>query len=204
MLKKQTGDHVDVLKVKRVLVSVFDKTGVVDFVKGLGNVEVISTGGTAKALRQGGIEVVDVSEVTGHPEILHGRVKTLHPRIHGALLHVKGNKEQDAEMEQLNILPIDMVVVNLYPFAQTVGSGADLDTCIESVDVGGPCMLHAAAKNFKYVVPVSSPKQYPVVLKQIEECGGVKRLTRQTLAMSAFRLTGSYYTLVSRTIDPNK
>src|SRR2546425_12563196 len=136
-------------KIQRALISVSDKTGIVDFARELKNfgVEIISTGGTARVLRDAGLDVRDVSDVTGFPEMMDGRVKTLHPKIHGGLLGVRDNDEHQAAMDEHGIAPIDLVVVNLYPFLSTVMSGAARDTVIENIDIGGPSMVRSAAKN---------------------------------------------------------
>jgi len=141
------------VKIRRALISVSDKTGIIDFARGLkeSGCEIISTGGTAKALREAGIDVVEVSDVTGFPELMDGRIKTLHPKIHGALLALRDNPDHVAAMKQHGIEPIDMVVINLYPFEQTVMSGAALDQAIEQIDIGGPAMIRSAAKNFRDV-----------------------------------------------------
>ena len=144
-------------KIRRALISVSDKTGVVDFARQLNEfgVEIISTGGTAKALREAGIEVRDVSDVTGFPEMMDGRVKTLHPKIHGGLLAVRDNAEHQRALSEQGIEPIDMVVVNLYPFEQTVmQGGATLDEAVEQIDIGGPSMIRSAAKNWTDVASI--------------------------------------------------
>ena|SRR2546422_3035315 len=145
----ETNDS-GLVKIRRALISVSDKTGIVDFARALkrSDVEIISTGGTAKTLRDAGIEVRDVSELTGFPEMMDGRVKTLHPRIHGALLGLRENSEHMAAMREHKIEPIDMVVVNLYPFEQTImREGVTLDEAVEQIDIGGPAMIRSAAKN---------------------------------------------------------
>src|SRR6185295_13986170 len=147
-------------KIRRALISVSDKTGIVDFARQLKNfgVEIISTGGTAKALRDAGIDVREVSDVTGFPEMMDGRVKTLHPKIHGGLLGLRDNTDHQAAMQQHGIEPIDMVVINLYPFAETIKrEGVTFDEAIEQIDIGGPAMLRSAAKNFASVAVVSDP-----------------------------------------------
>src|SRR6266849_5926720 len=153
-------------KIRRALISVSDKTGIVDFALALKefDVEIISTGGTAKALRDAGIEVRDVSDVTGFPEMMDGRIKTLHPKIHGALLGVRDNPEHQAAMREYGIQPIDMVVINLYPFEETIArDGVTLEEAIEQIDIGGPAMIRSAAKNFRDVAVVSSPHSYEVL-----------------------------------------
>src|SRR5437764_4645423 len=148
--------------IRRALISVSDKSGIAEFARELKKfgVEIISTGGTAKTLRENGIEVRDVSDVTGFPEMMDGRIKTLHPKIHGALLALRDNPDHVGAMNQHGIEPIDMVVINLYPFEQTVMSGATLDQAIEQIDIGGPAMIRSAAKNFRDVTVVVSTEHY--------------------------------------------
>ena len=189
-------------RVKRALVSVSDKAGVVEFVKGLValGVEVLSTGGTARTLREAGIPVTDVSEYTGFPEIMDGRVKTLHPKVHGALLGVRDDAEHQKAMADLDIEPIDMVVVNLYPFEQTVAEpGATLAEAIENIDIGGPSMLRSAAKNNAYVAVVSNPARYGDVLAELQaNDGALSDETRFALAAEAFQLTARYDAAIAR------
>src|SRR3954471_13470541 len=165
--------------IRRALLSVSDKTGLVEFAQGLRGfgVEILSTGGTAKALRDAGVEVRDVSDVTGFPEMLDGRVKTLHPRIHGGILAVRDNPEHARALEEHQIGPIDLVVVNLYPFEQTVArEGVTLEEAVEQIDIGGPSMVRSAAKNFKDVAVVISPKLYPDLLDEMSRTGGALSL----------------------------
>jgi phosphoribosylaminoimidazolecarboxamide formyltransferase / IMP cyclohydrolase len=152
--------------VRRALFSVSDKAGLIDFAKFLheSGVELISTGGTAKAIKDAGLPVKEVAEVTGFPEMLDGRVKTLHPMIHGGLLGIRGNAEHEKTMKDHKIAPIDLIVVNLYPFEQTVAAGKDFDTCIENIDIGGPAMIRSAAKNHAAVAVVVDPVDYGVVI----------------------------------------
>ncbi|HXR61142.1 MAG TPA: bifunctional phosphoribosylaminoimidazolecarboxamide formyltransferase/IMP cyclohydrolase [Solirubrobacterales bacterium] len=190
------------VRVRRALVSVSDKTGIADFAKGLAalGVEILSTGGTATALREAGIEVVDVSEFTGQEEILGGRVKTLHPRLHAALLARRGDPEHVATLEREGIEPIDLVCVNLYPFEQTVAA-ADVthDVAIENIDIGGPTMIRAAAKNHESVAVIVKPESYDAVLAELEESGGeVSAATRHWLANEAFAQTARYDAAISR------
>src|SRR6266852_7979838 len=148
------ANQLGLVKIRRALISVSDKTGIVEFARELKRfrVEIISTGGTANALREAGIEVRDVSDVTGFPEMMDGRIKTLHPKIHGALLALRDNPEHEAAMGEHGIEPIDMVVVNLYPFEQSIArEGATLEEAIEQIDIGGPTMIRSAAKNFASV-----------------------------------------------------
>ncbi|AKB48632.1 IMP cyclohydrolase [Methanosarcina sp. Kolksee] len=181
--------------VKRALLSVSDKTGIAEFARGLESlgVKIISTGGTAKILRDAGIEVTDVSEVTGCPEMMGGRVKTLHPRIHGGLLCLRESKEQMAEAEREDISLIDMVAVNLYPFEVTVSKeSVELEEAIENIDIGGPTLLRSAAKNYRSVIVLSDPSDYGRVLKELRSTGVVSEATRAALAVKAFRHTADY------------
>jgi phosphoribosylaminoimidazolecarboxamide formyltransferase/IMP cyclohydrolase len=188
--------------VRRALISVYDKTGIVDFARGLARlgVSIVSTGGTAAALREAGLEVTDVSELTGSPEILDGRVKTLHPRLHAALLAVRDNPDHASTLEAEAIEPIDLVCVNLYPFEQTVaGEQATEAEAIENIDVGGPTMIRAAAKNHRYVAVVVKPESYDAVLAELEESGGaLSPETRHWLANEAFAATARYDAAISR------
>ncbi|MGP8322248.1 MAG: bifunctional phosphoribosylaminoimidazolecarboxamide formyltransferase/IMP cyclohydrolase [Methanosarcinaceae archaeon] len=181
--------------VKRALISVSDKAGIVDFARGLTKlgIEIISTGGTASILRDADIEVVDVSEITGFPEMMGGRVKTLHPRIHGGLLCLRNNSDHLEEAERENIELIDMVVVNLYPFEITVSKeGVDLEEAIENIDIGGPTLIRAAAKNYTAVTVLCNPDDYGHVLKELRSSGVVSDKTREDLAVKAFRHTADY------------
>lgn len=195
----------DMVKVKRCLISVSDKNGIVDLAKaliGMG-VEVISTGGTAELLRGGGLEVKLVSEVTGFPEILSGRVKTLHPEVFGAIL-ARRDKEGDAkDLAEQGIEPIDMVVCNLYPFEHVVSKGeVSLEEVLENIDVGGVSLLRAAAKNYPWVVVLSDPARYDDVLRELEENDGcVSDKLRHQLASSAFELTSKYDELISKYLE---
>jgi phosphoribosylaminoimidazolecarboxamide formyltransferase / IMP cyclohydrolase len=183
-------------KIRRALISVSDKTGIVDFARALKefDVEIISTGGTAKALRDAGIEVRDVSDVTGFPEMMDGRVKTLHPNIHGALLGIRDNPEHEAAMLEHGIEPIDMVVVNLYPFAETIKrEGVTLEEAIEQIDIGGPAMIRSAAKNFRDVAVIVLSADYEQILAELQRQDSALSLeTREELASSAFRQTSAY------------
>src|SRR5436305_12458547 len=157
-------------KIRRALISVSDKTGIIEFARELRrfDVEIISTGGTAKTLREAGIEVRDISDVTGFPEMMDGRIKTLHPRIHGGLLALRDNEEHLAAMREHGIEPIDMVVVNLYPFEQTIArEGVTLEEAIEQIDIGGPAMIRSAAKNFKDVAVVLLPHYYGKIIEEL-------------------------------------
>ena len=192
----------DAVKVRRALISVSDKTGIVDFARGLerAGVEIVSTGGTSSALREAGIEVRDVSDLTGSPEILSGRVKTLHPRLHAALLAVRDDPEHMQTLEAEGIEPIDLVCVNLYPFERTVArQGVSEADAIENIDIGGPTMIRAAAKNHRSVVVVVQPESYDAVLAELEETGGsVSGATRHWLANEAFAFTARYDAAISR------
>lgn len=190
-------DHV---KIGRALISVFDKTGLIDFARELvaNGVELLSTGGTATALKAAGLSVVDVSEVTGFPEILDGRVKTLHPTVHGGLLGIRGDEGHVAEMQAHGIGPIDLLVVNLYPFEQTVASGADAATIIENIDIGGPAMIRAASKNHAYVTVVVDTADYRTVIDEMKANAGATSLkTRQKLCLKAFGRTSTYDAAIS-------
>ena len=183
------------MKIKRALISVSDKTGVVDFAKALheAGVEIVSTGGTMQTLKEAGIPVIYVSEVTGFPEIMDGRVKTLNPYIHGGILAIRDNHAHKKALEELKIVPIDLVAVNLYPFKETIAKpNVTLSEAIENIDIGGPAMIRAAAKNFKYVTVITSPERYDSVAAMIKKDGVVDGMTRMQLAQDAFAHTASY------------
>ncbi len=186
------------LAVSRALISVSDKRGVVDFARVLADrgVEILSTGGTAAALEAAGIPVTEVSDHTGFPEIMDGRVKTLHPKIHGGLLARRDDDSHRAAMAEQGIDPIDLLVVNLYPFEDTVAAGKDFATCVENVDIGGPAMIRAAAKNHAFVAVVTDPDDYSAVISEIEG-GGISLATRQRLAAATFARTAAYDAAVS-------
>lgn len=194
ILTAVSGSQQDVVTITRALISVSDKTGIVDFCTFLAskNVHLLSTGGTAKKLREAGLEVMDVSEYTSSPECLDGRVKTLHPKIHGGLLGVRGNKDHEAQMEEQGIGKIDMTILNLYPFEQTVKGGGDFHQCIENIDIGGPSMLRSTAKNHAATTIVTSPDQYDDIKKCIEENGGTTLSLRKKCAARAFSLSAAY------------
>lgn len=183
-------------RIRRALISVSDKTGILEFAGGLRRfgVELISTGGTAKVLRQAGIKVRDISEVTGFPEMMDGRLKTLHPRIHGGLLALRDNAEHQAAMREQSIEPIDMVVVTLYPFEQTIArEDVTLDEAIEQIDIGGPAMIRSAAKNFRDVAVITSPDMYQDIMDQMNQDNGSLTLrSRLQLANLAFIETSTY------------
>ncbi|HET6936686.1 MAG TPA: bifunctional phosphoribosylaminoimidazolecarboxamide formyltransferase/IMP cyclohydrolase, partial [Candidatus Angelobacter sp.] len=182
--------------IQRAILSVTDKTGLVDFARQLAqmNVELISTGGTAKMLREAGVAVKDISELTGFPEMMDGRVKTLHPRVHGGILHVRGNPEHVAAAREHGIKPIDIVVVNLYAFEKTAAKpGVQMDELIENIDIGGPSMVRSAAKNFRDVAIVTAPEDYPAIAQEMAASGGELSLaTRWRLAQRAFAVTAAY------------
>src|SRR5258706_3885639 len=189
-------------RIQRALISVSDKTGLVEFAKELQafGVEIISTGGTARTLKDAGIPVVEISEFTGFPEMLDGRVKTLHPKVHGGLLFVRGNAEHEAAAAQHGIKPIDLVVVNLYPFEKTVAKpNVSLHDAIENIDIGGPSMLRSAAKNHASVTVVVDPADYQPVLKDIKEHdGNTCEMFRWKLAVKVFETTSAYDGAIAR------
>ena len=187
-------------KVRRAIISVTDKTGVVDFARALAahGVEIISTGGTAELIKNSGVTVVPISTYTGSPEMLDGRLKTLHPRIHGGILGIRENPQHRKDMEANNILPIDMVVVNLYAFEETVAKGCTLEDAIENIDIGGPTMLRAAAKNHNDVAVVVDPADYAKILAEMkEQKGQLTRQTRFSLARKVFQTTARYDAAIS-------
>ena len=188
------------MKIKRALLSVSDKTGIVELGKFLSNngVEIISTGGTMKARREAGVPVTYVSDVTGFPEIMDGRVKTLNPKIHGAILAVRSNPEHMEALAEHNITPIDLVVVNLYPFRETIAKpGVTEAEAIENIDIGGPAMVRASAKNFKDVVIVTYPRRYAQLMEMLDKDGDIDQHTRKELAFEAFSHTAEYDTMIS-------
>ncbi len=192
--------------IKRAVISVSDKTGIVELARQLENlgVEIISTGGTAKALSDAGIKVTGISEVTGFPECLDGRVKTLHPGIHAGILAMRSNPEHMKSLEELGIKPIDMVVINLYPFKQTIQKeNVKLEEAIENIDIGGPTMLRAAAKNYQDVVVVVDPADYTAVCEEIKATGDVSLKTRFRLAYKVFEHTSHYDTLIANYLRSN-
>ncbi|QKC94323.1 bifunctional phosphoribosylaminoimidazolecarboxamide formyltransferase/IMP cyclohydrolase [Mesorhizobium sp. NZP2298] len=190
----------DLVPVRRALLSVFDKTGLIDFARALAaaGVELVSTGGTAKAIAEAGMAVRDVSELTGFPEIMDGRVKTLHPSVHGALLGVRDDPEHAMAMRKYGIEPIDLVVSNLYPFEEVRRSGADYAAIVENIDIGGPAMIRASAKNHAYVAIVTDPGDYASVLNALEmNIGSLSLDFRKKLAAKAFARTASYDAAIS-------
>jgi len=191
--------------IKRALLSVTDKSGLVEFARqlaGLG-VDLISTGGTAKLLRESGIPVKDISELTGFPEMLDGRVKTLHPKVHGGILHIRDNAEHVAAVAEHGIQPIDMVVVNLYAFEKTASkAGVAFQEIIENIDIGGPSMVRSAAKNFQDVAIVTSPSDYEAIAKEMKESGGSLSLTTKwRLAQKAFATTAAYDSAIASILE---
>jgi len=191
----------DLVRVRRALISLSDKSGLDVLAAGLARhgVEIVSTGGTASKLREKGAEPRDISELTGLPEMMDGRVKTLHPKVHGGLLGVRDNPEHAAAMEDHGIAPIDLVVVNLYPFLNTVMSGADRDTIIENIDIGGPSMVRSAAKNHAHVAIVTDPADYAELLAELDAHDGCTTLAlRKKLAAKAYALTAAYDSTISQ------
>ncbi|MGA2849886.1 MAG: bifunctional phosphoribosylaminoimidazolecarboxamide formyltransferase/IMP cyclohydrolase [Terracidiphilus sp.] len=192
-------------QIKRALLSVTDKTGLVDFAQALAafGVELVSTGGTARTLREAGLAVKDVSELTGFPEMLDGRVKTLHPKVHGGLLYIRGNAEHESAVAAHGIEPIDMVVVNLYAFEKTAAKpGVAFGHIIENIDIGGPSMVRSAAKNFEDVAIVTRVADYPALIEELQSnSGALGRETRWRLAKQAFSTTAAYDTAIANTLD---
>lgn len=202
ILQSVTGQNDDLVPIRRALLSVSDKTGLLDLAQFLHETcqcQLLSTGGTAAAIRKAGIPVTDVSDYTGSAEILDGRVKTLHPKIHGGLLGVRGNPKHEEEMEAHGIGKIDLVVMNLYPFEATVASGAEYGTCIENIDIGGPSMLRSSAKNHQYVSIMTNPNQYAKFIEEASKNNGCITLaTRKVLAAQAFATSAAYDSAISQ------
>jgi len=192
-------------RIQRALLSVTDKTGLVEFAQVLASfgVELVSTGGTARGLREAGLTVKDISDLTGFPEMLDGRVKTLHPRVHGGLLYIRGNARHEAAVAEHGIDPIDMVVVNLYAFEKTAAqAGVPFGHLIENIDIGGPSMVRSAAKNFEDVAIVTSVGDYAALAEELKaNGGGLSRETRWRLARKAFATTAAYDTAIANTLD---
>ncbi len=191
-------------KIRRALLSVSDKAGLPALAQALATagVELISTGGTAKALRDAGLKVIELGDYTGFPEMLDGRVKTLHPKVHGGLLYVRGNARHEEAVRNHSIQPIDLVVVNLYPFEQTIARpGATLPEAIENIDIGGPSMLRSAAKNYESVTVVADPADYDEVAREIRETGGTTLELRSRLAAKVFARTASYDAAIARHLE---
>jgi phosphoribosylaminoimidazolecarboxamide formyltransferase/IMP cyclohydrolase len=196
-------------RIQRALISVSDKKGIVDFSRALSElgVELISTGGTASLLRDNKVAVKDVSEITGFPEMMDGRVKTLHPKIHGGILALRDNPEHVAKMREHGIAPIDLVVVNLYPFQATVARGASYDEIVENIDIGGPSMVRAAAKNHRDVAVVVDPEDYPSIVAELQESGSLSKQTHFRLFTKAFQHTAKYDGAISNyfaALDENR
>jgi len=190
----------DLHPVRRALISVSDKTGLIDLAKDLSalGIDLLSTGGSAGMLREAGLDVTDVADVTGFPEMMDGRVKTLHPKVHGGLLALRDNDSHTAAMTEHGIDPIDLLIVNLYPFEETVAKGADYDTCIENIDIGGPAMIRAAAKNHAFVTTVVDVADYAPLVEELKAQGGQTTLAfRKRLAQIAYARTGAYDAAVS-------
>lgn len=188
------------MKIERALLSVSDKTNITELAKFLHElgVEIISTGGTMKAIKEAGIPVTYVSEVTGFPEIMDGRVKTLNPKIHGGILAIRSNPEHVAQMKEHGIKGIDLVVVNLYPFKETISKPGVTETeAIENIDIGGPAMVRAAAKNFRDVVIITNPARYTSLMAMLREHGDIDLMTRKNLAKEAFRHTSEYDAMIA-------
>ena len=191
----------DLRPIRRALISVSDKTGLIEFARFLveRNVEILSTGGSAKAIRDAGIAVTEVADYTGFPEMLDGRVKTLHPKVHGGLLGIRGNAEHEGAMAAHGINPIDLLVVNLYPFEATVAKGAGYDECVENIDIGGPAMIRAASKNHDAVTVVVDVEDYGVVMEEMSANAGATTLgLRKRLAATAYARTGAYDAAISQ------
>src|SRR6201990_2258909 len=187
-------------RVTRALLSVSDKTGLIEFAKALAahNIELISTGGTAKAIAEAGLKVKDVSDLTGFPEMMDGRVKTLHPKVHGGLLAIRDNAEHANAMKSHGIAQIDLLVVNLYPFEATVDKGADFEECIENIDIGGPAMIRAAAKNHNDVAVVVEAGDYQAILDELKANQGATTLhLRRRPAAKAYARTAAYDAAIS-------
>lgn len=191
-------------KIERALISLTDKSGIEDFARSLQEmgVEILSTGGTAKKMRESGIKVKDVSEFTGFPEMLDGRVKTLHPKVHGGILAQKSNPDHLAQMAAHGLQPIDLIAVNLYAFEKTVAKpGCTLAEAIENIDIGGPTMLRAAAKNYQDVTVLVDPADYAQVLDEMRSTGNTTLKTRFKLARKVFALTSRYDTAISAWLE---
>src|SRR5262244_1929552 len=189
----------DILPLKRALISVSDKTGLIDQAKALAELgaALVSTGGTHKAIADAGLKVEDVSSVTGFPEMMDGRVKTLHPKVHGGLLALRDNKEHAKALKDHGIAPFDVLYVNLYPFEATVARGADFETCIENIDIGGPAMIRAAAKNYGFIAVATDADDMAAILAEAKEKGGTSLALRKKLAAKAFARTGAYDAAIS-------
>lgn len=191
-------------KIERALISLTDKSGIEGFAKELVElgVEILSTGGTAKKIREAGLEVMDVSEFTGFPEMLDGRVKTLHPKVHGGILNQRDNVDHQKQCAENGLKNIDLIAVNLYAFEKTVADpNCSLADAIENIDIGGPTLLRASAKNFHDVTVIVDPADYPQVLKEMKETGNTTLKTRFRLAAKVFALTSTYDTTISNWLE---
>ncbi len=184
----------DAIKIRRALISVSDKTGLIELARDLSanGVEILSTGGTAAALKNAGLRVIDVSDHTGFPEMMDGRLKTLHPKVHGGLLAVRGNAEHEASAKTHGIAPIDLLVVNLYPFEETLAKGGTYDECVENIDIGGPAMIRAAAKNHAGVTVIVDPADYAALRAELQSTGGTTLAFRKAMAARALARTAAY------------
>ena len=192
------------IKIKRALISVSDKSGLEGLAKALtkNEIEIISTGGTYKFLKELGIDVADVSSVTGFPEILDGRVKTLHPNIHGGLLGIRGNDEHENTLKENSITPIDLLIVNLYPFEETIQKNSSYEECIENIDIGGPAMIRAAAKNHESVAVIVDPNDYEITIDELKKSDGyLAKSTLKKLALKAYSRTASYDSIISNWLE---
>ena len=194
----------NIISIRRALLSHSDKKGLTEFASALHNhgAEILSTGGTAKTIREAGIPVTEIADYTGEPELFDGRVKTLHPKVHGGLLYRRGVSEHVTQAKTHNIPPIDLVAVTLYPFEQALASGKHGEELIERIDIGGPSMLRSAAKNAESVVVICDTDDYTMVLEQIEKQGGVDEATRRKLAAKVFARTACYDALIARALNP--
>ena len=191
-------------KIKRAVISVSDKNGIVDFAKELeaSGVDIISTGGTFKLLKENGVKVTEVSDVTGFPEMLDGRVKTLHPKVHAGILARRDIPEHMSAIKDKGIEPIDMVVINLYPFKQTVlKEGVEFEDIVENIDIGGPSMIRAAAKNYQSVAVVTDPSQYPEIIDQLKNKGELSLELHEKLMAEAFVATANYDAMIASQIS---
>lgn len=191
-------------KIERALISLTDKTGIEGFAKELADlgIEILSTGGTAKKIREAGVEVMDVSQFTGFPEMLDGRVKTLHPKVHGGILNQRQNEVHQQQCREHGLKNVDLVAVNLYAFEKTVADpDCTLADAIENIDIGGPTLLRASAKNFHDVTVIVDPADYPQVLSEIKETGNTTLKTRFELARKVFALTSQYDTTISKWLE---
>lgn len=191
----------------KALISVSDKTGIVDFAKALEKqgVEIISTGGTFKKLKEEGVNAIEISDLTGFPECLDGRVKTLHPKVHAGILAIRENKDHMKQLEELKIDTIDFVIVNLYPFKQTIlKDDVSLNEAVENIDIGGPTMLRSAAKNYQDVTVITNPKDYEIVMKELEENGKVSKDTKFRLMQEVFEHTANYDAMIAKYIKEQR